>query len=288
MTKRRQTRRSKVSEADSDPFVRRLSSITETMKLFYRNTHCKHLLFGGSTDSSYAGFLRQYTSSAKGRPTLTLLEGPLFPSALAEVAKRFPTRKFEDVFRPVQIPRRASFRRQDRPNTTPRSPGVTTFAPTAGSSAAAQDSEPARYSSSESQSFTGPITTKVPATNEDNATRLYRNKHGQRIDPPLKYDQNLFHPLKARKVCNRHHLYNSCTYSNCAHDHNGTLTLAQLDTVRYIARQMPCTSGLDCWDEGCKVGHRCPSGTNCEWGDQCRWPPEMHDVDLTEVRTVAV
>ena len=73
------------------------------MDLFYHNLHCKHIIFGGSGDSGYAGFLNTFAHSADINKNVTLLEGVPFAWDLKRTASKFLTAKFDSIFRTSKI-----------------------------------------------------------------------------------------------------------------------------------------------------------------------------------------
>ena len=204
--------------------------------------------------------LAPYAGNDNFSRRITLLEGPPFAQELSQLVQKFRTYSFPTVFRDTKIPpRRVSF------STTPpssTSPKLGSWANAVGAAAA---------STSE----------KIPAdlqrTNEFKNS-IPRNSKGQRVDLPLSASQNLVNVLKARKLCNFHHLAGHCPFGNCKHEHGAKLSEKELTALRYVAQMAPCRWGLDCEDEDCFAGHQCKPAY-CHGGD-CRFPNEMHNVDM--------
>jgi hypothetical protein len=245
------------------------------LKLYFRNVHCKHIVFGGSADNSYAGFLRSYTAPDTLCTRITLLEGPPFARSMEEIAPRFLQTSFRQIFRNNKIlTRRISFH-DDRPGSTPESPVATSYAKTVVGPASASNGIPETPTIKPASSSVSSIARgEAPAT-----SKVFRNRVGQRIDSQLPFDGKIVGPMKARKLCNKYFLAGYCPYNNyCTHDHSAKLNAIELQTLRYIARSSPCSTVL-CADENCLAGHRCPQDPNCDRGRGCRWPSDMHNVD---------
>ncbi|KAH5423332.1 hypothetical protein HBI23_199180 [Parastagonospora nodorum] len=129
---------------------------------------------------------------------------------------------------------------------------------------------------------------------------IVRNRGGQRIDPSTKnYDKVEVDRVKKMKLCNVHFLRNSCPFGDtCSHEHSPKPNSTELETLRLVARMAPCMSGSGCQDIKCIYGHRCPAppsrthhskGTkSCIFGEACKFPPELHDIDMTVVKTLVV
>jgi hypothetical protein len=94
------------------------------------------------------------------------------------------------------------------------------------------------------------------------------NRAGQRIDrrlrQPTTVEQERFEArIKYRKLCNEHHLRHNCYQYNCKYDHDD-LDAEMKNTLRYVARRIPCSTGMKCRRGDCYYGHQCPWGNdNC-------------------------
>jgi hypothetical protein len=121
-------------------------------------------------------------------------------------------------------------------------------------------------------------------------TLVLQNKAGQRVDEPVTYHQQDFASLMRRKVCNSFILLGKCRYlddyGHCVHDHEAKLSTMELNALRAVARQTPCSRKLSCEKPECLSGHRC-TRKNCVRGD-CAFSSEMHDVDIVPVTRVQI
>lgn len=92
------------------------------------------------------------------------------------------------------------------------------------------------------------------------------NRAGQRIDrrlrAPTTQEQERFEArIKYRKLCNEHHLRATCHVYNCKYDHDD-LDSEMRNTLRYVARRIPCSQGMKCRRGDCYYGHQCPWGSS--------------------------
>ena len=196
---------------------------------------------------------------------------------MEEIAPRFLQTSFKHIFRNIKIHRVSSH--DERPGSPPRSPTAISYAKTVVGSSSVPNGTPEPPAIKPASSSASSITRGEPPP----ASKILRNRAGQRIDSPLPFDGKIVGPMKARKLCNKYFLANYCPYNNyCTHDHSAKLNASELQTLRYIARSSPCTSVL-CADENCLAGHRCPQDPNCDRGRACRWPSEMHNIDTRVV-----
>ncbi|KAF6791404.1 CCCH zinc finger DNA binding protein [Colletotrichum sojae] len=233
------------------------------------DVHCRHVLFGGSTDNGYARLLGSHTTVHANRERIVLVEGPPFAQELADLKEKFSIVSFDNVFRTQKLPnikRRVSFRL-----TPPSTPSVGYAAAAARAPAA-----PLSSSSHAGQQHSG--TTIASA-----AAGVSRNKAGQRVDAPLGCNQREIVTIKNRKLCNNFHLLGWCSYledhGSCLHEHGTRVTGRNLQALRAVARLSPCYAGLDCNDPSCILGHRCPR-ENCAVND-CKFGT-LHNID-TEI-----
>ena len=219
---------------------------------------CKHILFGGSADNGYARLFAPYSNNESVRNRVTLVEGPRFEAELLALVDKFHTTSFPDVFRDKKIPpRRVSFSTTPPKSVSPKS----SWAQTVKTPPAGPEQEVVRA-------------TTPPARPVD---PVGRNRQGQRVDRPIKASQLLVTQLKAKKLCNQYYLMGICGYSNCNHNHDEKLNSAHLAALRLVARLTPCAHGLECDDDYCFAGHRCPR-ERCNLVD-CWYSREMHNVD---------
>ncbi|KEF57979.1 uncharacterized protein A1O9_05902 [Exophiala aquamarina CBS 119918] len=242
-------------------------------ELFCRNRHCQHILFAGSADSGYAGFLGPYSSPNGVNEKITLIEGPPFPFDLKRVARGFQHTTFPTVFRSSKI------------HVSPSTPSATMRTKRAGPELTSNRERPtlvvagtgSNTPSTPRQSATPFLSLVAPAP------LVYQNKFGQRIDPPLNIDKDYLQFLYQHlKLCNNFYLKGYCPYgSNCEFDHSKALTSVELDTFRYKARTSSCRTSF-CQDPTCCLGHTCPRGENCTIS-MCKFAPEMHNPDVSDL-----
>jgi hypothetical protein len=250
-------------------------TLSATLSLYRRNLHCKHILLAASGDNSYAGFLRQFIAADKASQPLTLIESLPFAKDLAQLTTYFQTTKFEGVFRDAKI------------IIEPRAPynGVTAKEPLSEApfnvwATAKPLSLPVRTTKSPE---TKPATSVKPPRKE-----ILVNIHGERVDSFIKHDVKIYGDLKKRKMCNRYWLLDDCEHSNCSHDHSGTISTAELNQLRLIARTISCREGLSCKDPYCIDGHRCVQGERCAYGDKCHFDEDMHYVTMEGLKSIPV
>ena len=246
----------------------------EVFRLHVGDIHCKHIIFGGSADNGYARMLGPYAGNETISQRITMLEGPSFAQELIKLIPKFKTTCFSTVFRDTKISPRVGSFSASSPNGTVSRPQTwaTTIAVKPAVPTSPRPAIPLTVSS-----HTPTFERRPSAEAED---PIPRNNKGQRVDIPLKFNQNLLGSIKARKYCNNHHLLGECPYYGeygCRHEHGERLKGAQLSTLRYIARLTPCKAGLACQDPECFWGHKCVHA-NCNAVD-CRFTSEMHNVD---------
>lgn len=236
------------------------------MELFYNNAHCRHIMFAGSGDNSYAGFLRQYSLTDRVSSRVVLIESVPFANKLEDLAIKFERTRLQGLFRESKLETRRTSIREDVVPLLQKTP-------------------PASYASTVKQPYQpqgrlSPVLPReLPGTIKERAEkRIFLNSRGQRVDQPVKADRAVVTSLKPKKLCNRHFL-TRCNYIACLHSHEGKLSLAETDALRFIARLSPCQT-LYCEDPDCVSGHRCMQGSICDRrGLSCWFPEEMHTVD---------
>ncbi|OJJ46820.1 hypothetical protein ASPZODRAFT_131709 [Penicilliopsis zonata CBS 506.65] len=244
--------------------------------------HCRHIIFGGSTDNGYARIL--VPCSDHDADKVTLLEGPPFARELKELASRFRHKSFPTLFRSAKIPNRGSLSPSKGPQpqlSPPRIPS-TKSPPLSVASPPKVAVQPINYAGVAATSQASHIQViydlKTPASTAAKS-RVARNAKGQRVDRPLTFNQTDYNNIKPQRYCNLYHINRSCPdESTCGHKHGPRLQGRQLEALKHLARTAPCRSGgLYCSDEECVYGHRCVL-TRCERA-KCRFSDEMHDVD---------
>ncbi|EXJ92477.1 hypothetical protein A1O3_01028 [Capronia epimyces CBS 606.96] len=252
------------------------SKLKANFELYYRNHHCQHIMFGGSADNSYAGFLSPLSLPNSINDRITLLEGPPFPYDLRKVAQGFRQTAFRGIFRTVKI--------QTIPN------GV----PLVGSKRPATDVLTSMRERPTPQAKSAVITPPKPQLGQQPQqpptsvftppSYIYQNQYGQRLDVPLNIDKEYMKELysKNTRLCNNYYLKGHCPFGDkCEWDHSQHLTQRQLDTFRHKARTSSCRNPF-CQDPACCLGHMCPRGASCDIS-LCKFLPEMHNIDCREV-----
>ncbi|EGE85048.2 CCCH zinc finger DNA binding protein [Blastomyces dermatitidis ATCC 18188] len=268
--------------------------IREIFKLHAGNVHCKHIVFAASTDNGYARLLGPYSSSPEFCKRVTMLEGPPFEKELAELKNRYRTTSFPTLFRDTKLPpiRRVSF------SATPMYEPTPSKSPPSYAHAASFSSSPPGYNSSRPSTpasvektpgspngANGPVWFNGNGT-VNSGPAVLKNKYGQRVDSSIKPSSSIVQSLKSRKLCNPYHLLGACHFVACKHEHGERLSEKMMEALRYVARLAPCPSGLECEDENCYSGHRCPNNP-CH-RPNCHFPKEMHGVDTKICKTLSV
>lgn len=246
------------------------------LELFYRNYHCQHIMFGGSADSSYAGFLSPFSTPNSVNDRITILEGPPFPYDLRKVAQGFRRTSFKSIFRATKI--------QIVPNGTPVvTIGVKRPAPD-GLVALRDRPSPKPAAVVVPPPKAQPVTNAQPLSTTSTSPIIYQNQYGQRLDVPLTIDRDYLQFLydKNSRLCNNFYLKGHCPYgANCEWDHSQKLNKLQLETFRHKARTSNCRNPF-CQDPSCPLGHMCPRDKTCNI-PSCKFLPEMHNIDVSQV-----
>lgn len=238
----------------------------ENLKLQLYDSHCRHIFFGCSHDNGYARLLEDlgdpYTNER-----ITLLEGVPFEKELTMLKSKFNTTKFDGLFRttkiniyqqqypppqltpqltPVQSQYQSPYQPvMSRPSPAP-STNISSMNPMATSWATTAVSNGTRVVSPPPTPQPTPVVQTIP-----------RNRHGQRIDPVVKYDANEVERVKKLKMCNVHFLRHDCIFGDdCTHDHSYKPNKNEVQTLRHVARMTPCKFGTECDEIKCIYGHR--------------------------------
>ncbi|RMD42058.1 hypothetical protein DV735_g3064, partial [Chaetothyriales sp. CBS 134920] len=273
----------------TDPGVKEAadSKMRAEVELFYRNLHCKHIIFGGWDATA---LLQTFVPVSGTNERITVLEGEdlpkvtsfrvihlrsIFQSARAAIKDGNGSSHHTGLKRPAPEP---VVQIHHRPRPAP--PPVEEYDPSSPSlllppSAGRSSAKPSHPATPPVSSSPGPGT---------NTPVLFQNKYHQRLDPPLRYDKDFLGVLfsSKTKLCNNFYLKGHCSYGeHCSWDHSERLNALQLDTLRYKARTSACRDPF-CLDADCTLGHRCPRGERCAIS-LCKYLPEMHTVDVSEV-----
>ncbi|KAK4690621.1 hypothetical protein P7C71_g6210, partial [Lecanoromycetidae sp. Uapishka_2] len=244
--------------------------IREITKLHVGDLHCKHIIFGGSTDNGYARMLGPYAGIDSISKRITMLEGPPFAPELYKLKQKFKTTAFPTVFRDRKLP-----------------PGLSSLSNSTSNGAASKSSSRAatvapRIDIPPSPQIENP--SNLIADDYDELDSVPRNSKGQRVDPPLfkspqKATMAMINAVKDRHYCNNHHIYGKCSHYGCEYEHGEKLSGEYLKTLRLLARSTPCRNGLVCKDMDCYWGHQC-ARENCK--RDCRYPATQHDIPATQ------
>lgn len=244
--------------------------MAEIFKLHLYDCHCRHILFGCSHDNGYARLLEDVVDQPV-MERITLLEGVPFEKELHMLKSKYDTTRFEGLFRTTKINVYPQQYYQQAPP-----PPMNHMSPSA-------PPQPAQYQPpyQPASSRTPPAPSVYPSMNPTvntwastaNAARTVsppptpqptpaiatvpRNRYGQRIDPPMKYDHSDVKRVKDIHMCNVHYLRDDCPFGeDCTHDHTYKPTKNELQTLKYVARLTPCRFGSECDEIKCIYGHR--------------------------------
>lgn len=235
-----------------------------TFNLYGRNLHCKHIVFAGSGDNSYAGFLRQFISNTTASsPSLTLIRSFDFARDLQPLADmgKVDIVSFPHLFRDTKIsPRKVKPAEPSQPLAQKTSPSTAWAAP-----------KPTTPSVNGTAATLSSLSIQPKNHPKPAGRSIWVNSDGYRLDRPiLDLDRDLALRLKKKKLCNRHHLLDDCDGFGCGHSHAGKLSGEEKKALTYIARGRPCARGVWCEDPDCFDGHRCVHGDGCYY-DGCRF-----------------
>ncbi|KAK0630910.1 hypothetical protein B0T17DRAFT_234871 [Bombardia bombarda] len=114
------------------------------------------------------------------------------------------------------------------------------------------------------------------------------NRLDERVDVPLARTdmaaQNKLAEHIAKKggvnFCNRFHVVGSCSHANCPYTHGEKLTGGELLALKWKTRSLACTSGPQCREFRCVLGHHCMNPKACSFGNNCRYK-DAHGIDTT-------
>lgn len=241
--------------------------MSEILKLHLYDFHCRHIFFGCSHDNGYARLLEDLGDrSAFDR--ITLLEGVPFEKELTVLKSKYETTKFEGLFRttkinvyqqqfPAHMISQLSNAAQPQYQ-SPYQPSMNRSTPTPSSAASSMNPMATSWASTAVANvgrMVSPPPTPQPAP--ATAQTIPRNRHGQRIDPVVKFDANEVERVKKLKMCNVHFLRHDCLFGDdCTHDHFYKPNKNELQTLRHVARMTPCKFGTECDEIKCIYGHR--------------------------------
>lgn len=179
---------------------------------------------------------------------------------------KYETTKFEGLFRTTKINVYQQYAPHVTPQLTPalqpqyQSPyqPVMSRIPSTTSSASSMNPMATSWAST-AVSNTARMVSPPPTPQPTPASmqQIPRNRHGQRIDPVVKYDANEVERVKKLKMCNVHFLRHDCLFGDdCTHDHLYKPNRNEVQTLRHVARMTPCKFGTECDEIKCIYGHR--------------------------------
>lgn len=229
------------------------------------DVQCKAVILGASPDNGYARLLLPYAGDDSKNERIILIEGPPFARELAGLQKKFRVARFPGVFRNTKL---LSWRvsLSTMPPQTPILNAPSYAATVVGST----NADVVRTDDNPNPSVTVPAVWDYP---------VLQNSMGQRLDAPISPPQPLVNKMRTTKHCNMFHILGECTYIHCNYLHGIKLDKKEIEARRVILRQTPCTSGLQCTDEKCLLGHQCPDKACAKIERGCRFTREMHNVD---------
>ena len=175
-----------------------------TFNLYRRNLHCKQILFSGSGDNSYAGFLRQYVPVNGVSQDITLIESLPFATYLEQLSHKFQTANFPRVFRDSKIVVSARLLSLE-PNKPVSVPMEQNTPPQAWATASLKAALPATENKENvpPPPVTAQPTAQATSNPTVNAPFIYQNHKGQRIDKPINkdmFDKDVVYNLKTEET----------------------------------------------------------------------------------------
>lgn len=262
------------------------NGVLATFNLHRRSLHCKHIMFAGSGDNSYAGFLTQFTTTSASSNNLTLIKGYEFAKDLAPLADRIGSVSFPHLFRASKIWKQSSPTLEHSKTAIGNAAHGTAWTTV---SCKPSTSPPSATSETALSGSMGALSIKTngAATTSSSSRKIWVNADGHRLDKAIQnLDRELATRLKKMKLCNRHHLRGDCSGFYCGHSHEGKLNDEEKKALRFVARSRPCMSaGVWCEDPDCVDGHRCPFADSCR-NEKCWFSEEMHRTSYEGAREV--
>jgi hypothetical protein len=112
---------------------------------------------------------------------------------------------------------------------------------------------------------------------------VLQNSKGHRLDAIINPPPTLVKALGFVRLCNAFHILGECSNKNCTFEHEPRrLDEKGIEARRLLARHTPCSSGLQCKDGKCLLGHECLDKACSRIGKSCRFAREMHGVDRNQ------
>jgi hypothetical protein len=271
----------------------------DTYRFFALNSHCRLIFLAICHDNGYIVELQKYAHHPIYTPKTVLLQAsqpargfealPFRMTCLDDVFEHKPVKPQPAIavptsqpynaaasFNQVQVPVRSVQYSPSEPITATNGFKSSQYAPT-----------PVHRTPSDKVTESDE---NLPPTSS--IGKLPINRHGQRIDRPLRQPTQVeLERFEVRvsysKLCNEYHLRDNCHVQFCRYDHN-PIDDEMRHTLRCTARKIPCNQGMGCRRGNCYLGHHCP-WTNCS-NKQCNFLKRgLHSVtDLQIAKFVPV
>ncbi|KAK0643759.1 hypothetical protein B0T16DRAFT_459868 [Cercophora newfieldiana] len=280
---------------------------------FAESPSCRRILLAGCHDNGYVRMLEKFVHNSAVAEKVTLLKS--FQTGSEYAALPFASTTMESIFRnrrlsvgggqvstPIFTSQNTSagtnggavsvmpvLSRTDSSLSsyepvTPSTPVMTAAQPIARSSPQATYATRAAVSASPPPSLSRP----VPLFGTLGSNVILVNADDHRIDfalPPKsasaveKLHQKTH--VGGKRYCNMYHLYGSCGGCNYLHD---PISAAEKIVLRHRLRGEKCHDRGRCRDSMCFYGHHC----SCPMSKKCHFPGNMHNIDVSTWREVAV
>ena len=200
---------------------------------------------------------------------IILIEGPSFAKELAQLKDKFLVARFSDVFRATKLTsRRVSSSTTPPPAANLRAPSYAATTVSAVNNTAAGTNSSYHLSTN---------TTISPHKDYP----VLQNSKGQRLDAVISPSPTLVNIMRSHKLCNQYHILRECSFNNCSFPHGVRLNETHIEARRWVVRQTPCDSGLECKAKNCLLGHQCHDRACTKIEKGCRFPRAMHNVSRT-------
>lgn len=272
------------------------SRLRAQMELYYSNTHCQQVIFGGS-DSGYAPFLDTFAKSKDINRRITVLSPNHMPAAMGRTLSQFLTTNFPEIFRETKIVTSRSTSnaqspgKSKRPSSDMLTPPQRRPPPPTYRGPAIPETNNSSHGDAEPPAYQSEYQPENPFLVKDTPPPqvYFVNQYGQRLDQPLLYDKQYLRYLftKKARLCNNYYLRRHCPYGDaCSWDHSEDLTPLQLDTLRHKARTSACRDPY-CTDVSCTLGHQCPRPAGDCTIEACKFLPQQHEIPLDAVFEVS-
>ena len=283
--------------------------------IFANNVHCKHIIFGGCHDSSYAPDLQPYISNPIDASRISLLssyEDDWYFSGLpfevvtfslvfvsksshsaSQVGANDNGYHSRGISNDSKDPKQHDATTDHAPptisnNSTDKAITADTAIAKWQISAGRRASEPSRSNVRNSTPISRHQLVNRHSTWGPNDKVVILNVNDERVDAymgPIDLDvaESMLDRIEERKFCQYYHLNGKCGNKFCRYRHEPRLSKEELVYLRYHVRQLPCDSGSRCGNAYCIFGHVCPNQPGCEKGRSCPFY-RVHEVDQTAVR----